>query len=431
MAATATSLPAAQTSGFQRPKGFKKLGSARKGIIKNLEAGNINLLNRDSAITKADLQDFTGAAGNVIVNPFTGQPVKQGKGLNVDRFQRNTLAQLPLEKAGDFQFTNLPEQISPEIIKDVRGTSAQLGQAAGNLLGGGGQAITEGQQQQLQAVGNLLGTQGQVAQAAQTGLGGREEALAELRNLRAQALSPTLDPEQRQFFQQRADERRAEVLSRFDEGGDIANQFSRQRASDLADLQARGVLDSTTAANVLGERDARLGALANQLLGDASELSRQEELAERGRIGQAAGQFGGLESFQATGAGQLAANLLGQQADIGQTIGQFGLQGQGIGADLSRLGLQGLQTGGQLALGAGQLGQAARGQEADIELAQLGTQLGASQQALANILGISEARLNKFLAEENLKLSQEALAKTPGALERLTTAAIGAAGAAA
>lgn len=268
--------------------------------------------------TFEELQGQTGKAGKV-ESPLTGKNVKP------PRAYADTLAVQGPREAMDFRFQNLP---------DARTTEAVSG-----LLGAGQQAGRD-----------------------------RQTALREVQELQQRALAPNLDAETRRFFQNMADERRAEVESEFAQGGGIANQFERLGASNIAQLANRGVLDATTGAQTIARQNVDLAALRNQLLNQAAEQSRQELLGEREGIRGTATQFGGLQGQLATAAGQLQ---------------QSGLQG------------------------AGQLGLQARDQAAQEQLAEVGQRLLGSQTALQNIQSLRNQRFNRQQAREQAALQQK------------------------
>jgi len=364
-----------------------------KGVFQTVQQGGVEPLAPGQAITDQNIQPFLGGGGKVAFDPATGAPIPKGQRVRPGRFQQQELVGGPaVTQAQDFEFTGLPA--SPTA---PGGAIPQLQGAAQNLLGGGGQQIVGGGQAVGTAVGNLLGTQAAATQAGAASALERQAALQELQNLQQQALSPGLTPDQRALFQQRADERLAEVRAI---QSDVIDEAQRARAGDIAQLAARGVLDSTTGANVLAERERRLAQDVNRLSREAGEISRQELLGERGRIGQTATSFGGLQGQQAGQAGSLLSGLLGTQADIGGRIGQLGLGQQGIGADLAQLGVSGLGT-------AGQLGIAGRGQEADLQQAALSTRLLGSQLELANRQALANTLRNRRIQQEQLELQRQ------------------------
>lgn len=346
--------------------------------------------------SRQDLDPFLGAKGKVKIDPYTGQAIAKDDRLTPKQFRNRQatdrswdLAQGPaLQEASNFQFENLPASIA-----GTGGQIEQLTGAASNLLGAGSQTLQQGGNLVGSSVQNLLGTQQQI-QGASSGAGvDRATAQQQLQELQRQALSPELSPDQRALFQQRADERLSEVNSLEE---NLFDAYQRQDASNAAQLAAKGVLDSTTGSNTMAETSRRLGLDLNALTQQANELSRQEQLGERQRIGETATQFGGLQAQQASSAGDLLANLLGQQAGIGGNIGQLGLGQQGIGAELSQAGLSGMGT-------AGQLGLAARGQEADLQQAELSTRIMGDQTQLQNI----QSLLNQILGRKATRQGME------------------------
>lgn len=348
-----------------------------------------------TALTRGNLDPFLGGAGNVKYDPFTGQEipyedrVKPGQYMNrqLNDQSRGLLTGPAIQEAMGFEFQDLPTSISAQ-----GGTLDQLGGAARGLLSQSGQQLAQGGQTLGTGISDLLGTRsdvsGQAGQEAQI----REQALNELQQLQRQALSPTLDREQRALFQQRADERRAEIQGM---EGNLVDAFQRGRASDSAQLAAQGVLDSTSGENVAAERERRLGQDIYGLTQQANELSRQEQLAERSRIGQTAGQFGQLQGLQAAQTGDILSNLLGTQASIGANVGQLGLGQQGIGAELGKLGISGLGT-------AGELGLQSRGQEADLQQSELSTRLLGNQLGLQNIQSFLNQQLGRKATKQEM-----------------------------
>jgi hypothetical protein len=343
---------------------------------------------------------FLGGQGRVKFDPRTGQLIPAEDRVGPGKFLRKAfddrsreLAEGPaIQEAQNFQFQDLPPSISAQ-----GGTLEQLGGAAQSLLGSSGQALQQGGQTISQGIQSLLGTRGSVAGQAGVEAQTREQALAELGQLQRQALSPDLDPQQRALFQQRADERRAEINAI---QGDIVEEFGRGRAGDLARLSAQGVIDSTTAENVLAERERRTAQDINQLQREAGEISRQELLGERSRIGETAGQFGQLQGLQAAQTGDILAGLLGTEAGIGGQLGELGVGQQGIGAELGQLGISGLGT-------AGQLGLEARGQEADLQQAELSTRMLGNQLGLQNIQSLLNNLLGRRATRKGLTLQEQ------------------------
>lgn len=346
-------------------------------------------------LTRGDLQ--VGTSGNVNVDPFTGAKIPLADRVSRSEYMRDYfndqsqgLLQGPaIQEAQNFQF-DLPDS-------GVQGLLPQITGAAQGMLSGGQSNLQQGQQFTQGGGQSLLGNIQKTGQAADQSSQERSQALAQLQDLQQQALSPNVDPQQRQFLQQMADEARANIQTRFAEGGDIANQFTRQNAADVANLAARGVLDSQTGANVIGRRQADLGALAANLLGEADNAANQRLLDERNRVTQAATAFGGIQGQQATGAGGILANLLETQGKSGSYLGNLGTSQQGIGAQLSQLGLSGLNQ-------AGQLGLADQGQQADQQQAALSTRMMGNQLGLQNIQSYLNQILGRQVTQQGMDL---------------------------
>lgn len=339
---------------------------------------------------------FLGGAGNVRFDPATGQEIPLGDRVSPNQFinrqfneQSRGLVQGPaIQEAQGFQF-DVPDS-------GVQGLLPGLTGAAQGLLGGGQNALSQGQGFAQSGANALLGNIG-AAGAGATGAGGdRAAAISQLNELQQRALSPNIDPQQRQFLQQMADQERAAINARFAQGGDIANQFERQNAADVAQLAAKGVLDSQTGANVIGRRQADLGATAANLLGQADQAANQRLIDEQNRITGAATAFGGVQGQQATAGGGLMADLLKTQAGAGSALGGLGTTQQGIGAQLSGLGLQGLNQ-------AGQLGLADQGQQADLQQAALSTRLMGNQLGLQNIQSLLNQQLGRQATRQELE----------------------------
>lgn len=371
-------------------------------------------------------QNYTGKGGLVNVNPLTGESIAKEDKVSPARFFSEYMVDSPaLQKAQNFQFANLGENLAPQAAQGMLSAGQNLFGGGQSALGAGQNLLNAGQNITNSAVQNLLGTQGQIQGTQSQVTGERGQALNELQQLQRQALSPELSPEQRQYFQDIADQRRADILSRFGEGGDIQQIFQKQRNADVANLASKGVLDSTTASNTMANRDTQLAALANQLLGNANEQSIQDMLTERARTSQAATSFGGLQSGQATSGLSGLLGLLGQQSDIGQNIGQIGLgqqntgiAQQGIGAQLAGLGLQGLQGGANTSL-------AGREQEANLQLGELGQQLIGSQTALQNLQSLINSRFGRKMTKEQLDLLKQQINNQPGLFGQIAGAALG------
>lgn len=121
------------------------------------------------------------------------------------------------------------------------------------------------------------------------------------------------------------------------------------------------------------------GDVAQELRGLAGDIYAPAYEAERGRQVQAAGQLGQL----GLGGGQLGADIFGQQGQLGlgagglaQGLGGLGLQGQQAAADMylgeRGLGQQAMTEAGRLGLGGGQLAAQLYGTGQQGELARLG-----------------------------------------------------------
>jgi len=356
------------------------------GNLKFSQAGGRQTLDPNRVPNYRDLQPFMGSGGKVKYDPYTGKGVAAGKRKTPGQIREQqisnvstNLAQGPaLQEASNFQFQNLPE--TQGYMNQLQGASRGAMRAAGQNLGAG-----------------MQNTQDRMGAFADQSGAAKEQARQELGDLQRQALSPDLDPMQRAFFQQRADERLAEVNNI--EGG-LVDAFQRQRASDAAQLAARGVLDSGTASNVMGERERRLGLDINQLQREAGEISRQEVGKEREGIRGAAGQFGGIQSGQSLGEGNLVAQLLGSRGQLGGTLGQLGLGQGGIGAELAKYGIGGMSE-------LGQLGLASRGQEADLQQAELSTRLMGDQTQLNNYQALLNQELGRYATRKGLGYQKE------------------------
>jgi hypothetical protein len=325
---------------FKDAFGFSQKDVGRKGTqaaINNFstfdkENGTFGGVDQNTALTNKGKSIF-GANGQITTVGNRKKPLGQASS--------DIVGNATQDAVNDFEFDDLPDS-GADRFGDMLST---IGAGQSNpFMQNAGQTLFENAQTAQQGAGF----------AAQD----RDAALQEVQSLQRQALSPELDPAQRQFFQDRADARRNEIMTRFDEGGDINQVFAKQRGVDVADLESMGVLDSTTGSNTLGYRDAQLGGLANQLFGDASELSRQELLGERGDIRDTATQFGGLQAGQSQAAGNLFNSLLGTANQAAGTAGQLG--NASIANQIQAL------------LGGGQLGLDSRGLEADLQLAQQG-----------------------------------------------------------
>lgn len=370
-------------------------GGQAQGMLGGQRPQSNQYLPQGTGLTRDNLQPFLGKGGNVNQNPYTGVRIPQDQRVGPTQYMRQQLnaesrglLQGPaVQEAQNFQF-NVPDS-------GVQGILPQIGGAAQGLLGSGQNALQSGQGLTQGGAQALLGNIGTTGQAAAQSGQERSQALSQLQNLQQQALSPNIDPRQRQMLQAMADEARANINTRFAEGGDVANQFNRQNAADVAQMAARGVLDSQTGANVIGRRQADLGALQANLLSQADQQANQRLIDEQNRITQAAGAFGGIQGQQATGAGGLLSNLLGTQGQSASQLGGLGTAQQGIGAQLSGLGLQGLNQ-------AGQLGLADQGQQADMQQAALSTRMMGNQLGLQNIQSFLNQQLGRQATKQQM-----------------------------
>ena len=359
-----------------------------------------DLLQPGTMPTKTELAPYLGGQGNVKYDPYTGKEIPYEDRVKPGKFRRQQametswdLATGPaLQEASNFKFQNLPASIMQQ-----GGAYDQLMGASQGLMSGYNTNMQRGQGLLDQATQSILGTQAKMGAGADTATMAKEQARAELQNLQRQALSPELDPMQRAFFQQRADERLAEIS---DMEAGLVDAFQRQQAGDVADLAARGVLDSTTASNVMGERGRRLGLDLATLRQQAGELSRQEQAKERERITQAAGQFGGLQAGQASAEGGLMAQLLGSQGTLGAQLGGLGAQQQGIAAELGKSGMSGLAAGGELGL-------KGREQEAGLQQAELSTRMMGDQLQLQNLQSLLNQIMGRRATRQGMNIQQQ------------------------
>lgn len=361
-----------------------------------------DLLQPGTMPTKTELEPFLGGAGNVKYDPYTGKEIPYEDRVKPGQYRRQQametswdLATGPaLQEASNFKFQNLPASIMQQ-----GGAYDQLMGASQGLMGGYNTNMQRGQGLLDQATQGILGTQAKMGAGADTATMAKEQARAELQNLQRQALSPELDPMQRAFFQQRADERLAEIA---DMEGGLVDAFQRQQAGDVADLAAKGILDTTTASNVMGERGRRLGLDLATLRQQAGEISRQEQAKERERITQAAGQFGGLQAGQASAEGGLMAQLLGSQGTLGAQLGGLGTQQQGIAAELGKSGMSGLASGGELGL-------RGREQEAGLQQAELSTRMMGDQLQLQNLQSLLNQIMGRRATRQGMNIQQQLL----------------------
>ncbi len=359
-----------------------------------------DLLQPGTMPTKTELQPYLGGQGNVKYDPYTGQKIPYEDRVKPGQYRKQQametswdLATGPaLQEASNFKFQDLPASIMQQ-----GGAYDQLMGASQGLMGGYNTNMQRGQGLLDQATQGILGTQAKMGAGADTATMAKEQARAELQNLQRQALSPELDPMQRAFFQQRADERLSEIA---DMEGGLVDAFQRQQAGDVADLAAKGILDTTTASNVMGERGRRLGLDLATLRQQAGETSRQEQAKERERITQAAGQFGGLQAGQASAEGGLMAQLLGSQGTLGAQLGGLGAQQQGIAAELGKSGMSGLASGGELGL-------RGREQEAGLQQAELSTRMMGDQLQLQNLQSILNQILGRKATRQGMNMQQQ------------------------
>lgn len=385
------------TKGAEIPSApAQPLSKKQKRITRRIESGKLNLVNDPQETTRKALRGFTGKAGRLTIDPATGKPVPYKQRLKPKQWLRQQRASGgAVEDAQNFEF-DLPESGAGDAAANASRTARDLTKIGGGLLDRGAGQITAGQGTLNQGTGSLLGSIGALGNQAGVASGNAAAALEQLRALQETALDPTVS---NPLFEENRQARLAEAQAL---ESNLMDAFERQRASDLANLANRGVLDSSTTANTLAERDTRLGLALNQLFSNANEASRQEVLGERGRIDEAARAFGQNQSLQAAQQGGLAANLLGNQADAADSLGRLGLGQQGIGADLSRLGAGTMESGGRLGLGAGQLGLGNVNQLAQLQLAQLGQRLLGQQTGLGNLESLRNADLNRRLMREQM-----------------------------
>lgn len=356
--------------------------------IQGQSSNRPSAMGNDAVIGRGDIDPYLGKAGNVKYDPYSGKTIKRDQRVNPMEYALKDLSQYGTDEARNFQYEDLPA--SPT---QAGGAIDRLGSASDNLLGRGMQDVQGGLDQLGGAAQNILGTQGRNLGQFSTEQATRANSLQQLQELQRQALSPNLSPEQRQFYQQRADERRAEVQGL---EGNLMDAFQRQGASNAAQLAARGVTDSTTGSNTQAELQRRLGLDLNTLNQQANETSRGEQLAGQEANRAAATQFGGIQSNQASQTGDMISNLLNQQLGAGTAAGQLGLGQAGIGAELSKLGIGGLGS-------AGELGIAGRGQEADLQQSEMLTRLMGNQTNLNNIQSYLNNKLNRRVTKAELQ----------------------------
>ena len=388
---------------------FNKAGGGNKNAPKKVqniqnkvESGNLNLVTDPMKTTKGQLKPFLGKGGNKLaVDPITGQAFGKGQRISAKQWLRQQRASGDaVDEAKDFEF-DVPESGAGAAQDAAMGTAKQIGDTAQNLLGGGGQQISTGGQIAQQGADALQGVLG--AGGAQGGLAlmNQQEALRQMGQLQNTALDPTINnPMFDANRQARINE--AQALE-----SNLMDAFARNRGADVANLAARGVLDSTTAENTMSARDAQLGLALNQLLSQANETSRQELLGERQRVGDVAQAFGQNQSLQAAQQGGIAGDVLRTQGTAGSNLGNLGLGQQGVGTNLAGLGAGLLGDAGQLQLGAGALGISNVNQLAQLQLAELGQRLMGQQTGLGNLESIRNADLNRGMVRKNMAYLEE------------------------
>lgn len=328
----------------------------------------------------------TGTGGRVNVDPVTGQSIPRDQRVTPETFIRRARATSgAVNEASNFNF-DLPDsgaaqaqQGAMNAVGNIQNYAGQLGQAGANLIGAGADAI-----------GSNIAATGLGAGVANMRSG---QALGQLQGLQQASLNPQISPEASallgNFGQQRMQE--AGALE-----SNLMDAFGRQRGSDLRQLAASGTLDSTTAANTLSNRDTQLGLALNQLYSQAAEKNRGDVLQERGRVDEAARQFGNIQGTQATGQSGVMADLLRSQAYGASNLGS-------LGSEQAKQALAGMQAGGALGLQAGELGIANVNQLGNQQLAELGQRLLGQQTGLQNL----ESLRNNDFNRANTKLSMD------------------------
>lgn len=327
----------------------------------------------------------TGTGGRVNVDPFTGQSIARDQRVTPETFMRRARATGgAVNEASNFNF-DLPDsgaaqaqQGAMDTAGNIQNYAGQLGQTGANLIGAGADAI-----------GSNIATTGLGAGIANMRSG---QALGQLQGLQQASLNPQMSPEASallgSFGQQRMQE--AQNLE-----SNLMDAFGRQRGSDLRQLAASGVLDSTTAANTLANRDTQLGLALNQLYSQAGEKNRGDILQERGRIDEAARQFGNIQGTQATGQSGVMADLLRSQAYGAGNLGS-------LGSEQAKQALAGMQAGGALGLQAGELGIANVNQLGNQQLAELGQRLLGQQTGLQNLESLRNNDLNRQVTKQQM-----------------------------
>lgn len=378
-------------------KGNKPKQPKRINKIQNrIDSGKVNLVTDPQETTKGALKTFTGRGGKIAVDPTTGAVIPKAQRVNPKQWRRQQMASGgAVQEAQDFEF-DVPQSGAAGAQEAAMGTAGQIGQVSQGLLGSGGQSMQTGGRYARQGAQALSGVLGRGAAQGDLALINQQNALNQFQQLQGTALDPTVS---NPIFEQNRQARIAEAQAL---EGNLMDVFERNRASDLAQLASRGVLDSTTAENTLSQRDAQLGLALNQLLSNANEASRQELLGERSRIGETAQAFGQNQSLQAAQQGGLAGQALGTMGTAGSNLGNLGISQQGVGTNLAGLGAGLLGDAGQLQLGAGGLGINNVNQLAQLELAELGQRLSGQQTGLQNLESLRNADLNRKLTTQQM-----------------------------
>lgn len=314
-----------------------------------------------------------------------------------------------------------PQGVNPTSVGGLGLAGANVANLGISRLGDGKASFSAGTKNIQQGVDELLGTKdevessiGRVLGELDTRRGLEQQQLGNLSTLQGTALDPTLSAGKQQEFANEAQRRRDQIESRFDIGGDAATQFARDQANALADLANSGQLGTRTGSNVLARIQSDLiGQRANALQA-ADEISRQELLNERNRIGQTAQGFGGLSAGLAGQQGGLVDSLLGREQsgigllqNIGQGIGQLGVgqaeasvQQNNVGANLIGTGLNALNQ----SLGRG---LESRGLEADLQLGQSNQRNQLRQQALNNLVRRRQQKKQNEFLEKQLDIAKQ------------------------
>lgn len=380
-----------------QPKQPKRI----QNILGRIESGKLQTDINPQLTKPGQLKGFTGKGGKLAVDPSTGAVINKNQRIKPkDWLMQQRASGGAVEQATDFGF-DLPGSGAQEAQQAVGGTVGNIAQASQGLLGAGGAQTQTGSLFAGQGAGALLGN---ISQAGtQSGLQAinQANALNQMQQLQGTALDPTIS---NPLFEANRQARIGEAQAL---ESNLMDAFGRNRASDIAQLASRGILDSTTAENTLAARDAQLGLALNQLLSNANEASRQEVLGERSRIGDVASAFGQNQSLQAAQQGGLAADLLKTQASAAGTLGNLGLGQQGVGANLAGLGISGLGEAGKLGLGAGELGLANVNQLAQLQLGELGQRLLGQQTGLQNQEALKNARINRQMTKQQMDYLDE------------------------